>query len=398
MKYSEVPANRGRDMEPLPRRAGVQCRPVSNSRDLATFIRLPRMIYRGLSGFVAPLDYAERQALDPGRAPFFRHGTAQYWIAWRDGKPLGRISAQIDHLQSEPYGFFGCLDAADDEEAVLRLLGSAQAWLLERGRTIIRGPFSLSINGACGLMTEGQSAGPMVLMPWHPPYLADHVVRAGFAPAKELLCYGLNLRGENAASLCARVKIPNPSPSLRVRGLDLGNLESEAGIISRLYNDAWHDNWGFVPISTEEILTLARNFRMFLVPECCAIVEAAGVPIAVSLILPNISALTGDFGGRLMPFNWLRLFSRASRRQYRSGRLVLLGVSASVRGTVLGSLAPFVMLGAFAQHAERFQLDELELSWILDDNRNVQSIIGRFGGKITKRYKLFQKDAGPRAT
>jgi len=369
----------------------IRCRPVMGSRDLGNFIRVPRVIYRGVKGFVPRLDFAERLVLDPKHAPFYRHGTGQYWIAWRGSEPVGRISAQIDRLQNEPYGTFGCFDAIDDIGVVRALLAGAEAWLRERGVRAVRGPFTHSINGESGLMIEGQEAGPMVMMPWHPVFLARHLRDSGYAPVKNLICYAIDLRGFGRGNVPAAVKLPRMPENVVVRPLDLKNLTAEARIIANIFNSAWQDNWGFVPLAVEEVETLARAFKPFLLPECGTVAERDGTPIAMALVLPNLETLTGDFGGTLLPFNWARLLYRMARKRYRSGRMLLFGVEKQTQGTILGAVVPFTMLSQYARHAEKHQLHELEMSWVLEDNRAVRALIERFGGRRTKLYTVFEK-------
>jgi GNAT superfamily N-acetyltransferase len=374
-----------------PQSAAIRCTAVVTKSDFTAFIRLPRLIYRGMKGFVPRLDLGERLALDPKKAPFFRHGTAQYWMAWRDGQPVGRISAQIDRLQSEPYGCFGCFETIDDADVVRALLYEAERWLRERGAGKVRGPFTLSINGESGLMTEGQDLGPMIMMPWHPRFLAQHLQTAGYNAVKTLLCYSLDLRGFSRRDVPGTVKMPRMPENVRVRPLNLKTLNAEAKLIADIYNSAWQDNWGFVPLAVEEVETLAHAFKPFLVPECGVVAERDGVPVAMALVLPNLETLTADFDGRLLPFNWARLLYRAMKKNYQSGRMLLFGVDKSVQGTVLGAIVPFAMLAQYARYAEDYQLQELEMSWVLEDNHAVRAMIERFGCTQTKRYTVFEK-------
>jgi hypothetical protein len=171
----------------------IEC--VRTRAQLGRFVTLPRLLYDGMPGYVAPLDHERYQLLDPRKSPFFTHGYAAYWVASRNGKPVGRISAQIDLAAEGPdaaaIGMFGCLDAIDDRDVVAALLGTAEDWLRRHGRRIARGPFLLSINGETGLLIEGQTRPPMTLMPWHPPYLADLVRAAGYALAMMVRGYDL---------------------------------------------------------------------------------------------------------------------------------------------------------------------------------------------------------------
>ena len=372
----------------------IRCVPVTSGRDFSTFLRLPRLVYGGMASFVPRLDFAEKLALAPKHAPFFKHGIAQYWIAWRDGKPVGRISAQLDRLQSESYGMFGCFDAIDDSDVVQALLKEAETWLRQRNQTSMRGPFTLSINGESGLMTKGQDEGPMIMMPWHPTYLERQLSAAGLTAVKTLLCYATDLRTFRENEVAGRIRIPKIPDTVRVRSLNLKNLDSEARIIADIFNSAWSDNWGFVPIEVHEVQTLAHAFKPFLVPECGSVVEVDGVPMAMALILPNLETLTGDFGGRLLPFNWVKLLYRMVRKQYRSGRMLLFGVDKRLHGSLLGAVAPFAMLSHYARSAGKYRLHELELSWVLEENRAIRSILERFGCRETKRYTVFEKAIG----
>jgi hypothetical protein len=388
---------RGRPVsEGAARHPGLHCVPVESAKQLTEFIRVPRMIYGHMRNFVARLEAGERLALDPKQAPFFRHGSAQYWIARRDGQSVGRISAQIDRLQTSSYGLFGCLDAVDDPQVIGCLVDKAETWLRSRGFCTMRGPFSLSINGESGVLTEGHDAGAMVLMPWHPAYLADRLEEARFTPIKDLLAYTVD-PSQTAGKLMDPLRAPRLPNSVRLRNLKMNDLESEARIIADLFNDAWHDNWGFVPLAVEEVIALARAFRIFLVPECGVILEERGIPVAMALILPNLDAMNADFEGTLLPFNWARLLYRALRKDYTSARLVLFGVARRLRGTLLGAAAPFAMIAEFVRCATKYRLSELEMSWVLEDNLAIRSIIERYGGRETKRYTVYQKAIAPDA-
>jgi hypothetical protein len=368
----------------------IRCVPAGGG-ELSTFLRLPRLIYGGMKGFVPRLDLGEKLSLAPKHAPFFKHGSAQFWVAYRGGKPVGRISAQIDRLQSEPYGMFGCFDAIDDADVVRALLSEAEGWLRQQGQTKMRGPFSLSINGESGLLATGQDKGPMIMMPWNPAYLEGQLIAAGLAPVRNLFCYSIDLRNFGGGDIAAAVRMPKLPPSVNVRTLNLKRLDAESKIIADIYNSAWSENWGFVPIEEHEVRTLAHAFRPFLVPECGSVFEVDGVPMAMALVLPNLEMLTADFGGRLLPFNWAKLIWRAVKKQYRSGRMLLFGVDKRLQGSILGAVAPFAMLNAYARYAQKYKLHELELSWVLEENRPVRSIIERFGARQSKRYVVFEK-------
>ena len=367
--------------------ADLEIRPVSGRRDLARFIRLPRTLYQGLPGYRPRLDYEQRQVLDPRLGPFFDHGRASYWLARRNGRLVGRISAQIDDLaplvEGKKPGFFGCLDAIDDAALVAALLATAENWLADNGAGLVRGPFTLSINGESGLMLAGQTSLPMVLMGWAPSYLAGHVATAGYRLAKRLYAYRLPLsREENAHAAALRNRLI--AGRIALRGLNMADLTGEAEMMRTLFNDAWADNWGFTPMAKRETGTLLHSMRPVLSSDWCAVCERDGRPIAFALLLPNLEEILQHFGGRLLPFNWLRLAWWVLRRRYRTGRIILFGVSREFRGSVLGASVPLILIDELLRRGTRWHVMEIELGWVLEDNAQVRALIEKVGGIVDK--------------
>lgn len=370
-------------------------RPVRTRAELKTFIALPRLLYRGMPGYVAPLDFERRQLLDPQKSAYFTHAEAQYFLAWRDEEPVGRISAQVDRLAidtwGEPIGCFGCLDAVDDAAVVKALCDAAADWLRARGMTAMRGPFTLSINNESGLMVSGQQRGAMIFMPWHPPYLAGLAEAAGLAPAKDLLAYTMKLSEyRRPERFLARAERSLPK-GLELRELDLKNFGRDAAIIGAVYNDAWQHNWGFVPITEAESAVFAQSFRHLLTPEMGLIAEVDGKPIGVGVVLPNLFDVTSEFEGRLLPFNWLRFLSRAFRKSsYRNCRVTLLGRIQEVSS--IGGLLALTIIDTLIQRNPRFRAGEVEMGWVLDDNRMLINLMQTIGiGDPSKRYRMFEK-------
>ncbi|HWG05996.1 MAG TPA: hypothetical protein VG271_13365, partial [Beijerinckiaceae bacterium] len=285
----------------------IDIEPVDNDRRFHEFARAARLLYTGLAGYEPPLDLSSVELLKPGKATFFSHGEAAYFLARRSGQLVGRISAQIDHADpasKDGLGLFGCCDAVDDPQVVQELLGTAEKWLLSKGMRRMRGPFNLSINGETGTMIEGQDAGAMLLMPWHPRYLGGHLAASGLTPAKDVLAYTLPCDDEFVWEK-KRLLRNTTGSYLKVRGLNMKNLNAEADIMQRLFNDAWSKNWGFTPMLPEEVRTMTKEFRPFLREEFGAFVEKDGEPIAFALCMPNIDQMARGLGGRLLPFGWL---------------------------------------------------------------------------------------------
>lgn len=366
--------------------------PVSGRRELSEFIRLPRRIYAGLPGFAPPLDQERREFLHPGRAPVFRRGQVQYWLAWRDGRAVGRISAQVDPVSiaswGEPIGMFGCLDAIDDAQVVAELLATASRWLSDRGMEKVRGPFALSINEEPGLLIEGQEVTPMLLSPWHPAYLARHIEVAGLTPVKDLLAYCLSL---NQPRVEETLRVPDRLiGQFTLRGPNLQRLRDEAEIIRGIFNDAWRGNWGFVPITADEMASISKSLRPLILKDSVIIAELEGEPVGFAMCLPNIYDCIYGFNGRLLPMNWARLAWRLFRRSYRSARILLMGIRSDLQFRPAGSVLPIAMVGEFVKRGLKYDLQEIEMGWVLEDNRRVRSLIEAYGGSVSKRFRLFE--------
>ncbi len=373
----------------------VSIEPVASAADLRDFIRLPRRIYAGLPGFSPPLDMESGTALDPERGAFFTHGEARYWLARRDGVPVGRIAAMADYAagRTQPgIGSFGCLDAVDDAGIVAALVGAARAWLSGQGYGTVRGPFQLSINGESGLLVDGHTEPPMVLMPWHPPYLQALVLAAGLAPAKDLLTYRFDAAsfaaGERARDIGRRVA----RTGLSIRPFRPDDLDAEADIVCRLFNEAWADNWGFVPMQKAELRIVLASLRPFLTPDHALFAEIDGEPVSFVFVLQNLSELARGLGGRLLPFNWIRLLWRLRFHAYGSARIVLMGTGRTTRGGVLGGLLPLYLLHALLERRHAHPIRSIEAGWVLEDNHSVRGLIEAQGGVLCRRHRIFEAD------
>ena len=371
--------------------------PVKTRRQMRQFLRLPRQLYRGLPGFVAPLDLERRGLLHPKAASFYAHGRAQYFLAMRGDAPVGRISAQIDPLANRQWGaaigLFGALDAIDDQAVVAALLATAEAWVRAEGMTAIRGPYTPSPNGESGLLVEGQRERAMLLSPWHPAYLGALVEGAGLRKARDLLAYELAIGPEaEAAHPVPRRRLSAAGSGLTVRELRPKQLAEDAAIMGRLYNDAWHDNWGFVPITDADVAGLVKELKPVIRPEHLVMVERAGEPVGFALVLPNIYDIVGDLGGNPSPLGWVKLATRLLRFRFRSGRVILLGIARSLQGTTLGALMPSLIIAELMRRGRTMPFRTVELGWILEDNLRMRRIIERLSPRPNKVFRLYERD------
>jgi len=373
--------------------------PVTSRRDLALFLSLPRRLYAGNPHYVAPLDHDRAQLLDPRKSAFHTHGEAKYWLARRDGRPVGRISAQLDHLATGPMhdgvGCFGCLDAIDDREVVAALLETAGAWLAASGKTLIRGPFLLSINGESGLLIAGHDRPPMVMMPWHPPYLQAHVEACGFVLAKSLNSWFFDRRSSDLAQRLQSLGLERRRRGFDVRAMRMDHLDEDAEAGRLLFNGSWAPNWGFVPVSQTEMAAMIKAFRPLLKAEYGVFVEQKGELVGFALFLPNIFEIAGDLGGAPSPLGWLKLGLRAWRGRFVGGRAVLFGVAPRMVGSVSGAGVALILVDELMRRADITGVKDLECGWILDDNYAMTSVVQWLGAQWTRRFGVFEKAIPP---
>ncbi|MGE0230426.1 MAG: hypothetical protein AB7O39_06095 [Flavobacteriaceae bacterium] len=369
--------------------------PVEGRAALKRFVRLPNRLYEGQRGFVPHLTMERMGLLDPAKAPFFKHGEARYWIAERDGRAVGRISAQIDHAQpAEAFGnagMFGCLDAADDAEAVAGLIAVAEDWLRSRGKETVFGPCLLSMNEETGLLVDSFDRRPMIMVPWHPPYLERHLLASGYASVRDLHFWELPHKKLDDYAAAERISGFARKSGLTLRSLDLKNIRRDVEIMREVYNDAWRDNWGFVPLQPEDLDGIARDLKPIIPPEAGMIVERKGTPVGVAMVIPNIEDMTADLGGDPSVSGWIRLAWRMLRRRYRSGRIILLGVVRESRDTVEGAMITSMLVAELTARRAVQNLELVEAGWVLDNNRRLVRMLEQIGCRRVRTVRLFDK-------
>jgi molybdopterin-guanine dinucleotide biosynthesis protein A len=285
--------------------------PVRSKAELQRFIRLPAKLYASDPHFIPPLEMERMDALTK-KNPYFEHAEAQFFLAVRDGRDVGRISAQVDSLtQQADLGYFGLLAAENDPNVFAALFEAAEQWLRAKGKRRVQGPFNLSINEETGLLIDGFDTPPIVFMPHDPRYAAEQVEGQGYGKAKDVIAYLYDMR-ELPASAKRLIQRHKPG-GMRVRHLDFTRYDAEFRTIRELFNDAWSENWGFIPFTQAEFDHLAKGLKPFLDAKAGAIVEVDGQPVGFGILLPNINEAIRDFNGRLLPFNWLKLIQRRPR-------------------------------------------------------------------------------------
>jgi len=360
----------------------------------ADFLNVVDDIYAADPHYVRPLDMDVGERLDEENNPFFDHGEATAWVAYRGGRPCGRITASIDHAHLDCHGdgagFFGFLDTVDDGEVASVLLERAAGWLRGRGMTRIRGPLSLSINEESGCLVDGFDSPPMIMMPHHRPYQGGLIEQAGFAKVKDLYAWRYDIGRVPPRAQKAHDEIL-ALPEVTARPMELTRLEEDVDAMLDVYNDAWGDNWGFVSATEREMQKTAADLRLIAVPEITRLVFIDGEVAAVALALPNVNELIADARGKLLPTGGLKLLWRLRVRGPRSGRLMLLGIRRKWRAVRRYAGLSAYLYVALNQAAHLLGMRRAELSWTLDDNAAVNAGIRMMGGSIYKTYRLYEK-------
>lgn len=361
---------------------------------LTDFLNVVDYIYRDDPNYVRPLDLDLKQRLSP-KHPFFEHAEGTIFTAHRNGFCVGRCTAQIDREHLARYrddvGFFGFFDTINDAEVAKALLDDAGRWLVERGMKRIRGPFSLSINDELGCLVEGFDTPPMIMMPHHMPYQGGLIEQAGLAKLKDLYAWRYMVGEVPPRARRAHDEIA-AMPEVTLRNADPKNLEAEVRTIMDIFNDGWQDNWGFVPLTRAELARLAQDLKLILRPELTMIVSINGEPAAVALALPNINEAIRDFGGKLWPQNVAKLLWRVKVQGTKTARLIILGIRRDIRHQKRYAGLSTYMYAKMNQAGQRLGYDWGELSWTLEDNAPVNVAIKFMGGKIYKRYRIYERE------
>jgi hypothetical protein len=375
--------------------AAIDVAPVAGRSDLTAFIQLPKRLYRGQKGYVAPLDMERSEALSPKTNPFFDHAEVQLFLARRGGKVVGRISGQIDKLHLEKYGdrtgHFGFLDAEDDPAIFAALIGTAENWLKQRGMIRAVGPLSFSTNEEIGVLVEGFDALPMLLMPFHLPYTAAHIEAQGYQKTRDVIAY--HLHKDTYKSLGSKRMLDRVASEsgVIVRNIDMKRFQAEIGTVIDIFNDAWSQNWGMVPFTEKEMAAAAKGLKLLIDPKMVVLAEQNGESAGMMVCLPNLLEAARDLDGKILPFGIVKLLYRLKTNRVRSGRIPLMGIRRKHHGTVLGAtLLPLMFEKLRTRFLER-GLEQLEMSWILEDNMPMRRVLEGIGGKAYKKHRIYEK-------
>ncbi|MET0313718.1 MAG: dATP pyrophosphohydrolase [Hansschlegelia sp.] len=367
----------------------VEIRPVESWLDKERFIALPNRLHQGDPNYIAPLKLERRDALSPKKNPLFNYIKHRFFMAWRDGKPVGRISAQADPRLGA-VGQFGLIAAEDDPAIFKALFGAAEEFLRAQGKTEVQGPFNLNINEESGLLIDGFDTPPMLLMPHDLPYVGPRVEEQGYAKVMDLFAYLHDTSVPFPRSIERLLDRPKPE-GLVIRHMDWKRYDEELRTVIGIFNDAWADNWGFLPLEEDELKHLAKAMRPLLDEQLLWIVEYQGKPAAFGVALPNLNEMIRDLDGNILPWGG-KLLWRLWRRSYTSGRVALMGVRREYHKTMLGQSMPLYIFEKFREVGRARNIKHVEMSWVLESNkpmRHIGEALG--GGKAYKTYRIYSK-------
>lgn len=370
----------------------VTVRPVTGAAEAAAFLALPAALR--VEGWSVPLRAEEARLFDPGWNGFWADHDIGRFLAWRDGRPVGRIAACVPRHPNAP-ATFGFLRCARDGVALGALLDAARAFVAARGGREMLGPLSFTINHEVGAQLGDFDRPPMLRMPRTPPWLPGMLEAAGLEPAKDVLACTLDVAAERhrARFAALRARQPGLAARLSVRRLDRRDWAAEVRRVAALYDAAWAENWGAVPLRPAEVETLGRLLRPLLWRGEVFFALLDGAPAGLVSVVPNIdAALPAD--GRLLPFGWARL-TAALAGKGDSARVPMLGLLPGVRGTPAGALALGLLLDQAIGHAASRGWRRLEISWILEDNAAMLNAMARLPAPVDGRWRIWRAGVIP---
>ena len=374
--------------------------PVEGKKGRAAFVDLGRQFAAREPHHVPQLRAEQLELVDPGKNPFFGHATVQLFIAKRRDRPVGRISAHIDHLALElpedqgmgpGTGMFGYFDA-EDEAVAHALLDSAEEWLRAQGMTRAIGPISLSIWEEPGLLVNGQDHAPMIMMGHRPAHYQGWIERYGFTETKRLMTYDLDITTEFPKIIQRIVSSGERNERITIRPIDMKRWDEEIRTVLHILNDAWSQNWGFVPFTEAEISHASKKMKPIIKPQLNMIAELDGRPVAFMMVLPDMNEVLKKVDGKLLPFGWFHVLRWLRKPKGAGMRVPLMGVLKEFQSSRLASQLAFMMIETIRRKAVAdYGSTRGEIGWILDDNKGMIAIADAIDSAVNREYVIYEK-------
>jgi len=376
----------------------IKIRVVQNKTDRELFCEVNSICMQGANVWVPPIKQMVLNQINPNKNSWFQNGEAHFLIAEIDNKPVGRLSVQLDYnhlnLHKDSTGFFGFFDSIDNQEVTNALFKKGFEWLRNKGLRKVRGPFSLNINQESGLLVEGFESPQRMMMGYAKPYYEKLILNTGFFKVKDLFAYLTPM--DTAIPYKYRdilERFINRNSGLSFRHLDMKRYDSDIRIIVDLFNQAWRDNWGFIPMTDIDARNMAKELKPIIIPELVWFAFIDGKPAAMAVALPDFNEMISDLQGSLLPLNWIKLLWRIINRKTWSSRtrIPLMGVAPEYKNKTMGSILALIVIGSIREASLKFNLPICEMSWVLEDNRATRHSLESIGGKIYKTYRVYEK-------
>ncbi len=374
--------------------------PVAGKRDLDAFIDLAYRLNGDDPNWVPYIRAEMVELLTPGKNPFFEHATVQFFLARRNGRVVGRISAHIDHLaltmpveqgMGPGTGNWGLLEA-EDEETARALIAQAEQWLREQGMSRVLAPLSMSVWEEPGLLVLGHDHPPTIMMGHAPPHYQSWIEGDGYTTAKRLLTFDIDVRKPFPPLIQRIIQSGEKNARITIRKVNLKRYHEEAAIILHILNDAWSGNWGFVPFTETEIAYTAKKLRPLVREDLIRIAEYDGEPVAFMMTLPDVNQVIHKIRGKLFPFGWARLLWWLRKPTRAQMRVPLMGVLKKLQSSRLASQLAFMMIEYIRRDAIiAYGSTRGEIGWILEDNQGMVAIADAIDSKVNKEYRIYEK-------
>ena len=369
----------------------VDVRPVSGRRELREFIELPYRLHSTSRYWIPPLRIERRLFLNRRLNAFFKHGEAELFLAWRDGRVVGRVSAQVDEAwnahHGDKAGMFGFLELEDDPEILPALLAAAEGWLKARGRDELLGPMDFTMNDESGVLVEGFDREPMIKQPWHPPYYQQRCEEAGLEKQVDLWMWELDISDRDKLlpvlfDLAAKLE---PEHGVTIRKMSRRSLRKDMDRFAEVYNSAWARNWGFVPYSKTDLDQYAQELQLVFDAPWFMVAEKDGETVAIAITVPDVNQVLKKMNGRLLPFGWWTFLRK--KKLIDRCRVGFLGVKPEYQHTGVAA-------GLYVEHFELATIGPVtwgEMGWILETNRSMNRGMEAMNGRKVKTYRVYRK-------
>ena len=371
----------------------VEIRRVEGKGDRKQFLGLPYRLYSTETRWVPPLRLERKEHIDPGKNPFFEHAEVEFFLARRDGRVVGRISAHVDRnlneFQDNRWGLFGFFECEDDPETARALVDTAEAWLRERGRDRMVGPMDFTTNDECGLLIEGFDVEPMIRQPWQPPYYHVLCEQAGLVKEVDLFMWDIHISDrESILPIIWQLSDDlEPKHGITIRRMTRRGLRRDLDAFAEIYNEAWSRNWGFVPYGKDDLDAYAQELHLVFDRDWFMVAEnPEGETVGVAMTIPDINQVLARMNGRLLPLGWLHYLRR--KRIVTRCRIGFLGVKPAYQHTGVAA-------GFYIEHFRQSEVARIkhgEGGWVLEHNKGLNRGMEALGGRIDKKYRVYSRE------